>query len=142
MPEPRFVLVALVAFLLGCRPAQPAAVAPTPGCAPGGMAQVREQLYFGRGLRDGGEVSDSAWRRFLETEMMPRFPDGLTLLEADGQWRGQAGATIRERSWVLVLYHRGEQTTEDAVRAVIEAYKAAFAQEAVLRDRDMTCVTL
>jgi hypothetical protein len=103
---------------------------------------VREQLYFGRGLAGGGEVSDSAWQRFLEGEIMPRFPDGLTLVEATGQWRSHAGPIVRERSWVLVLYHPADEAAARMVEAVVAAYKAAFAQEAVLHDRDMTCVTL
>lgn len=103
---------------------------------------MREQLYFGRGLPGGGEVSDSAWQRFLEAEIMPRFRDGLTLVEATGQWRCRAGPTVRERSWVPVLYHQAEEGAEQAVASVVDAYKKAFEQEAVLRDRDMTCVTL
>jgi len=106
------------------------------------MAWVREVLYFGRGLTGGGEISDSAWRRFLEAEVMPRFQDGLTLIDANGQWRNHEGATVRERTWVIVLYHPPGEAAERAVVAVTEAYKQAFEQEAVLRDREMTCVTL
>jgi hypothetical protein len=131
----------LLALLAGCHPPPPAAPVPAVVC-PGGSPWVREQLYLGRGLADGGEVSDSAWQRFLEDEIMPRFTEGLTLVEATGQWRSRAGPTTRERSWVLLLYHPAGEAEERKVEAVITAYKAAFAQEAVLRDRDMTCVTL
>jgi hypothetical protein len=117
-------------------------VAPVPGCATGSNAWVREELYFGRGMADGGEVSDSAWQRFLEDEIVPRFPDGLTILEANGHWRSQAGPMVRERSWVLVLYHPADPLADRQVAELAEAYRKAFAQEAVLRDRDMTCVTL
>jgi hypothetical protein len=134
--------LSLLALLSACHSARPAQVAPAPSCPAGGQAWVREQLYFGRGLPDGGEISDSAWRQFLETEIMPRFQDGLTLVDATGQWRSREGATVRERTWVLVLYHPAVETAEQAVAAVVEAYRRAFAQEAVLRDRDMTCVTL
>jgi hypothetical protein len=93
-------------------------------------------------MPDGGEVSDSALQRFLATEIMPRFTDGLTLVEASGQWRSEAGPVIRERTWLLVLYHAADASVDRKVEEVVSAYKEAFSQEAVLRDRDMTCVTL
>jgi len=127
--------------LAACHPPAPAAVSPSGPCTAGGDLWVREQLYFGGGLADGGEVSDSAWQRFVEAEIMPRFPEGLTLVPATGQWRGHGGPVVRERSWVLVLYHPAGEAAERKVEEVVAAYKAVFAQEAVLRDRDMTCVT-
>jgi len=132
----------LLALLFACHSARPAQVAPAPSCPAGSQAWVREQLYFGRGLADGGEISDSAWRVFLEAEVLPRFPDGLTLFDASGQWRNHAGMVVREHTWVLLVYHPPVEAAERAVVAVAEAYKRAFAQEAVLRDRDMTCITL
>lgn len=59
-----------------------------------------------------------------------------------GQWRSHAGPIVRERSWVLVLCHPAGEAAERKVEEVLVAYKAVFAPEAVLRDRDMTCVTL
>lgn len=102
---------------------------------------VREEIYFGRGLADGGEVSDSAWAAFLKEEVTPRFPDGITVLEARGQWRGQDGTLVRERTWLLLLYHDRSEATSLAVTAVTAAYAHRFAQEAVLRDRSLTCVS-
>ena len=43
------------------------------------------------GKKGGGEVSEEEWRAFLETEVTPRFPDGLTVLTAYGQWRSRSG---------------------------------------------------
>lgn len=139
--DPRFALPALL-LALGCRATAPAAVAPVASCPVGSTSWVREQLFLGRGLSDGGEVSDSAWQRFLTAEIMPRFTDGLTLVEASGRWRSEAGPVIRERSWLLVLYHPAEASVDRKVEEVVSAYKKAFSQEAVLRDRDMTCITL
>jgi hypothetical protein len=129
-------------LLATCRPGAPQPVAPTPGCAAGSNAWIREELFFGRGMAAGGEVSDSAWQRFVESEIIPRFPDGLTILDANGHWRSEAGPIVRERSWVLVLYHPADPAADRKVAELAEAYRKAFAQEAVLRDRDMTCVTL
>ena len=97
------MLPVALALLAACR-AVPAA-RPVPAPCPAGMAMIREELYFGRGLADGGEVSDSTWQVFLRDELTPRFPDGVTILDARGQWRGPSGLLVQERSWVVVLYH-------------------------------------
>src|SRR5262245_27986410 len=66
---------------------------------------VREELYFGRGMPNGGIVSDSAFNAFVEREIAPRFPDGFTLTEAMGYYRMRAtGATIKEPSRLLIVY--------------------------------------
>jgi len=142
MPGRTYSIALGLLVLAACQPAAPQPVTPVSVCASGSNAWVREELYFGRGMPNGGEVSDSAWQQFLESEIVPRFPDGLTILDANGHWRSQAGAMVRERSWVLVLYHPADPVADRKVAEVAEAYRKAFAQEAVLRDRDMTCVTL
>ncbi len=132
--------VAVVVLLGGCRQPPTAAAAPAPACDPGASALVRDQLYLGRGLPDGGEISDSAWTQFLQVEVTPRFPDGITVLEASGQWRSQDGNLVQERSWILVVYHPDAAPAEQAVAEIAQAYKRTFHQEAVLRDRTATCV--
>jgi hypothetical protein len=129
-------------LLSACHPSSPGAVSPASTCTTGSNRWVREQIYFGRNIGASGEVSDQQWQQFLESEIMPRFTDGLTLVQAQGQWKSEAGPLVRERSWLLVLYHPAEVTVDRKVEEVISAYKKAFSQEAVLRDRDMTCVTL
>lgn len=77
-----------------------------PSCAPAlrtGAAEdvVVEQLFFGRNMPGGQVVSDSAWINFLSEVVTPRFPDGLTVFQAAGQWRGADGKIEREASFVL-----------------------------------------
>lgn len=131
--------LAAIALLAACRAAPP--MAPAPYQCPGGKAMIREELYFGRGLADGGEVSDSAWQVFLRDEVTPRFPDGVTVLDARGQWRGPSGALVQERSWVMVLYHEPGALAALAVEELVRVYVTRFAQDAVLRDRAPACVT-
>lgn len=128
-----------LALLAACHAAPPAAPAPS-ACA-GGQAMIREELYFGRGLGGGGEVADSAWATFLRDEVTPRFPDGVTVLDARGQWRGPGGTLVLERSWVLVLYHEPSALAALAVEDLVRIYVTRFAQDAVLRDRAPACVT-
>jgi hypothetical protein len=106
------------------------------GCATGpvlhGDPMVETRLYFGLRIEGGGEVSDAQWREFLDSEITPRFPDGLTVLQAYGQWRdGLDGPIGREPSRVLVIVHGGD--ADARIAALVAAYKARFKQQAVLR---------
>ena len=96
---------------------------------------TKAELYFGRAM-PGGEVSDSDWQRFADEEITPRFPDGLTIEDASGQWKGAAGPE-RERAKHVVIVVPGDASAKlDAIRA---AYKARFHQEAVLRFETRGC---
>jgi len=63
--------------------------------------QVRTTLYFGT-ARPKGSVSELEWQMFLRDEVTARFPDGLTVWEAEGQWKQPGGAIGHERSKVLL----------------------------------------
>ena len=119
-----------------------AAVRETPPApAPGLSAQILDRLYFGRSLPGGGSVSEQDWSTFLAEVVTPRFPSGLTVLRADGQWRDATGSIVREQSFVLELVHPDDAATERAVREIAADYKRRFAQEAVLRVRDRVGVS-
>jgi hypothetical protein len=96
---------------------------------------IRTELYFGRNIPTGGTVSESDWQKFVDEVVTPRFPDGLTVLDADGQWRGKDGSIAREESKVIVLlYPRKNRKAMNAKIEEIRAeYKKRFAQEAVMR---------
>lgn len=108
-------------------------------CAVGDTALVRDVLYFGRNTPDGPELSDSSWQQYVDEVLTPRFPAGLTIWDAAGQWRGVSGRVERERSKVLTLLHPGDARSDGLVSEAIEEYKRRFAQEAVLRERMTTC---
>ncbi len=99
----------------------------------GCRAQALDLLHFGLRMPHGHQVDAAMWDGFLADEVTPRFPDGFTALEARGQWRGAAGATVREPSRVLEIVHDGDDGANAAIDAVIERYKRRFAQESVLR---------
>lgn len=130
-------LVLLTAACAGAPPVEPPA--PMIACEAGDHAMVRDVLYFGRNRPDGDSVSDAEWRGFLDEVVTPRFPAGLTVVSAAGQWRGASGAVERERAEVLTLLHDGSAASRAAVTAVVEEYKYRFRQEAVLRERVRTC---
>lgn len=94
---------------------------------------ARTELYFGSD-RPGGAVSEAEFLQFVDYEVTPRFPDGLTLLTGYGQFKNSAGTIIKERSNVLILFYPVQ--TEDAnklIQEIRDAYKKAFQQESVLR---------
>jgi hypothetical protein len=97
--------------------------------------RLLDRLYFGRAMPGGGTVTDDAWRGFLRDVITPRFPDGLTVWHAEGQWRDDAGAIVREESFVLELIHPDEERFDIGIDEIIGMYREQFHQESVLRVR-------
>lgn len=96
--------------------------------------QVADLLHFGLDTPDG-TLADAEWERFVDTEITPRFPAGLTILAAHGQWRGHDGRIEREPSRVVEIIHADDAHSRDALQALIAAYKSRYRQESVLRVR-------
>jgi uncharacterized protein DUF3574 len=128
-----------LASVAGCAGRVADNLVPAARCETGDTALVRDVLYFGRNRPDGGTVSDSEWQAFLDEVVTPRFPAGLTVVEAMGQWKGQSGHVERERAEVLTVLHAGDGPARRAVAEVAAEYKRRFHQEAVLRERLMAC---
>ncbi|HWK89354.1 MAG TPA: DUF3574 domain-containing protein [Longimicrobium sp.] len=132
MPIARPPAALLAALLLaGCAPAARPAPAPAPAAA--AQAWVAERLYLGRSIPGGGSVSDADLDAFVREVVTPRFPDGLTLYRADGQWRDPAGAIIREPALVVEIFHPASAPADAALEAVAAEYKRRFRQTSVLR---------
>lgn len=114
--------------------ATPSALAFQPsGCPAGSAAMTSAELFFGRFIGDKLGVSDADWSRFVDEEATPRFPAGLTVLDAVGQYRGADGALVKEPSKVLFLLFAPDDAAAPAKAAEIaEAYKRRFQQESVL----------
>ncbi|MET0987660.1 MAG: DUF3574 domain-containing protein [Steroidobacteraceae bacterium] len=109
-------------------------------CAVGEESFISEQLYFGTETT-GGIVGSQQWEDFLARAVTPRFPRGLSVWPASGQWQGANGAITRESSYVLSLIHPDDAHSEEAVRAIAAEYKARFQQEAVLRIKSRVCAS-
>jgi hypothetical protein len=92
----------------------------------------RIELMFGRNMRDHLRVGDAAWARFLAREITPRFPDGLTVLDAAGQWRDPAGGrVVREPSKLVIIVTPDSAPADDRIAAIVAAYKHRFRQKSV-----------
>ena len=107
-------------------------------CGAASAPQIRTTLYFGL-TRPKGAVSELEWQIFLRDEVTKRFPDGLTVWEAQGQWRTPAGSIDHERTKVLLLVHPDSPQARQSVREVITSYRRLFEQESVLWESARVC---
>ena len=110
-----------------------------PACPSGRQAMTSELLYFGTATPQG-VVTAEAWRDFVDEEVTPRFPDGLTTWPASGQWRPAGGAPVREASWVLDVVHAKDARSDAAIAEIVDDYKRRFHQDSVLRVSTAACV--
>jgi hypothetical protein len=108
-------------------------------CGQTTAAQLRTTLYFGT-ARPKGTVSELEWQIFLRDEVTTRFPDGLTVWDAQGQWRAAGGGVDQERSKVLLLVHGDSPAARANILAVIAKYRQAFDQQSVLWETARVCV--
>lgn len=133
---PRRVLAALV----GCWMAASAAGAEDLACVAPAKRQVVAELMFGRNIGEVLGVSEEAWSRFVDQEVTPRFPDGLTVLESYGQWRDTAsGRIVREPGKVLRIILGGPED-EPKLAEVAALYKQRFSQQSVIVMLSRACV--
>ena len=101
---------------------------------------VRTELYFGMNM-PGGWVSDEDWNRFVRDEITPRFPAGLTVINAYGQWKGASGNIEGEPSHLVVIFHTADFLSNSRLEEIRARYCAEFKQEAVLRADEAAVVS-
>ena len=110
-------------------------------CPEGSEAFVRYELFMGRSGPGGEVVTEQAWDAFLGDTVTPRFPDGLTILDAQGQWRNSEGEILKERSKVLVILAPPGDELRGLIDEVSDEYKRRFNQESVLEVESDACVS-
>jgi hypothetical protein len=93
---------------------------------------IQQDLYFGRNIAGGGEVSESQFQGFVDSEITPRFPAGLTIFDANGQFQDSTGTIIEEPSKVVSLIFEDTLNNETFINQIIGAYLEQFNQESVL----------
>ena len=129
------IVVLLVVLAVGCSDVN------APSCPEGTEEFTEYQLFMGRSGPEGEIVDDEAWDTFLADTVTPRFPDGLTVLDGRGQWRGADGLIKKERSKLLVtLASPGDDKTR-LINEISDEYKRRFSQESVLQVVENTCVS-
>ena len=129
------VLVALALIgLPGCASLPPICTSPA-------QPMVSAEILFGRNIGDRLGVSEAAFAQFTASEITPRFPDGLTIIDARGQYRDGGGRLIREPSKVVLITFRDDAQRLTDLVAIADAYKARFSQQSVLTTVRNTCAT-
>ena len=111
-----------------------AADCPVPGQQP--MTIVH--LLFGR----GAPVTDAQWKTFIDNEVTPRFPDGLTTYTGYGQWKNpKTGKITKEQSSVIMIATMPAPDLPAKLLQIRETYKAQFKQESVGIVTDTGCAS-
>ncbi|MDC0713299.1 DUF3574 domain-containing protein [Stigmatella sp. ncwal1] len=108
-------------------------------CEVGSEMQFTE-LFFGMDRENAAPVSEAEWQGFVDTIVTPRFRDGLTMFDADGQYMMDTGNLVHENSKIIILLHDGSDTRSRDIDTIREEYKRQFQQEAVLRIDSTSCV--
>jgi len=136
----RFLSMAAVAMLLG-------------GCGGGSVADPSDckfqgaksmlvaEIAFGRNIKGGPGVTDTEWAEFQRETLTRQFPDGLTVMDALGQWTDpRAKRMVSEPSKFVVLAAPDTQATLQSLRIVTDTYKRRFGQDSVLVIVNPRCV--
>ena len=108
---------------------------------PEGMESWEEyHLFFGRNTDDGQMVIESEWQNFLDQEITPRFPGGLTVIDAKGQYKSTLGTIVKESTKMVILLLPIASDTMDRIDEIMQIYGQRFQRTFFLRTVGSTCV--
>jgi hypothetical protein len=98
---------------------------------------VDTRLYFGLGPADPeagqARITDAEWLAFLDKEVTPRFPAGLSVIDCYGQWLGkQMTAPARLRSKVLIIDYPDTPANRAKIEAIRVAWKKRTGDQSVM----------
>jgi hypothetical protein len=102
---------------------------------------ARTELLFGLSRATGPDITEEEFQGFIDAQVTPRFPEGLTLLAGKGQFQDSTGNTIQEGSKLLILLYPFSKDRSALVDEVRTEYKSLFQQESVLRIDEHSCVS-
>jgi hypothetical protein len=92
-------------------------------------ADTRTELFFGGTRADGSAITSAEFERFLDADVTPAFPEGLTWLPVHGQWMGG-----KQASYLLILlYPESNEQADRNIEKIRTDYKHQFGQTSVLR---------
>lgn len=123
--KPRIMPMVLVVLTLSLAAG---AYAPTCTAAPATAPAewVKTEIYFGRDLPGGQEISRWAWADFMDKALTPHFPQGLTVYEAYGQMQHADGRIEKQSTWVVAIVHPKDPAIDKAVQESIAAFRKQF----------------
>ena len=116
----------------GCAPLQSPSLHPALCDTLKAPSTVQLTLMFGLKRPDGSQITAEQWQAFVKQEITPRFPDGLTILSAAGQWRNpQTGDISKEPSQLVWVVSQQREDLAARIEAIRMAYKMQFKQQSV-----------
>jgi Protein of unknown function (DUF3574) len=123
-------------LLTGCAAPQNA-----PSCARTIGAPIRVfELYFGRSMEGGGEVTDAEWENFRDQVISPNLPGGYTLLDGNGTWSDpKTQSTVTEKTKIMIAATSDTAASTAAIRRVRSAYEQEFKQQSVVITSYLAC---
>jgi hypothetical protein len=93
-----------------------------------GLDSISQTSYPGRG------ISETQWQAFLDREVTPRFPAGLSVVDVYGQWQRKGASTPgRLRSKMLIIDYPDTQENRDKIETIRSAWKKMTGDQSVLR---------
>ncbi|MBI5101143.1 MAG: DUF3574 domain-containing protein [Nitrospirae bacterium] len=100
---------------------------------------VRTELHFSlckneTCARDADFIADSEWQYFVDFVIAPKFPDGITIVDAQREWiNAQSRKMILERSKILVLLHKDGKSETEAIEYIRTSYKQLYRKNSVMK---------
>ncbi len=102
---------------------------------------VDTKLYFGLGPANAPHkgMTEARWRAFLDKEVTPRFPAGLSVIDVYGQWLSKSAQTTpnphpeRIRSKLLIIDYPATSENEAKIEAIRVAWKRLTGDQSVLK---------
>lgn len=90
------------------------------------------ELMFGRNIGAKLVVSESRWTQFVAREITSRFPNGFSIVDAQGQWLdSDTRKIVRERSKLVTIVFGDAAGAQQKIDDIVAAYKGRFRQQAV-----------
>lgn len=113
---PMLILPLLLIIAAGCGSNEDTTKEKTP-------EYVQAEIYCGRNIPGGGEVTEEQFAQFLTGVVTPEFPLGMTVYDAYGQMEDPDGNIVKQRTKVILLVFEKSGMGDESVRKIIDAYK-------------------
>lgn len=94
---------------------------------------IKTEIYFGRDLPGGREISRNAWVDFMDKVVSHHFPKGFTVYDAYGQMQHADGRIEKQSTWVVAVVHPKDPAVDKAVQEIIDAFRKQFSKAQVVQ---------
>lgn len=137
------LLLCLAPFLVAGGLEESAAGAAPAGCSPLFEKAMVTEVYVGLSGPGGRPIPRKEWQAFVESVVVAAFPDGFTVIPAQGYWRGEGMTeTAKENSLIFKVIHPAGSEALAKLAGIAKSYARRFRQQAVLLSTTKTDAAL